>query len=141
MTERRITWRGVFVPIGELPDLAWFGRPALPRYRATRRLDGAIDLRQAELDAQGACYLARIAGADGGVIYLDTDDGELPIEYVDAWVDVVAAFRFRPGLCCSHDTLTSLVERGAIDPTEWLFRATSTVAADAGEDRDVWWVH
>jgi hypothetical protein len=45
-------------------------------------------------------------------------------------------------MCCSHEALTNLVANGAIDPTEWLFRAASVaIADDAREERDAWWVH
>ena len=140
MVERRITWRGIFLPIGSpAPDPAWFERPAFPRFRAARRV---LDIRAAEVDGELACFVARIAGTVP-VIYLDVEDaGEITIEYLDAWVDVVERFQFQPGMCCSHEMLTSLVVRGAIDPTEWLFRAASEqIADDAGEERDVWWVH
>jgi hypothetical protein len=135
--ERRITWRGIYLPAGSVaPDPAWFEGPAYPRFRGTARP------REAELDAESACYLTRIAGV-GPVIYLDLEDGDaMTIEYLAAWVDVIAIFQFRAGMCCSHEMLTNLVERGAIDPTEWLFRAASeSITAEAREERDVWWVH
>src|SRR6267154_5635722 len=77
--ERRITWRGIFLPAGAAApgpfDPTWFEGPADPRFRGARRADRAFDVREAEVDAEAACFLARIAGA-GPVVYLDVGDSD-----------------------------------------------------------------
>jgi hypothetical protein len=118
MKARRYTWCAIYVGKGAAPvPPTWLELPAFPSYRG----ETCTDALHGELDADRACFLARVAGcAKGSVIYLDLVEGAA-IEYVDAWIDVVDMLGYRSGIRCSHAALASVSELG-IDPEEWLFK-------------------
>jgi len=140
MGERRYTWCAIYVGKGAPPvPPTWLEEGAFPSYRG----ETCADALHGELDADRACFLARIVGcANGSVIYLDLVAGTA-IEYVDAWTTVVDLLGYRSGIRCSHAALASASELG-IDPREWLFKvcdATFEHGQIFDEEDTQPWVH
>jgi hypothetical protein len=140
VAQTRYTWCAIYVGQGALPvPPTWLEQGIFPLYRG----DHYTDATCGELDADRACFLARVAGwSKGSVVYLDLEEGT-DVRYVDAWINIVDLLGYRPGIRCTHAGLASVSDLG-IDPTEWLFKACDATFERAeifDEDDTQPWAH
>ncbi|MFN0247508.1 MAG: glycoside hydrolase domain-containing protein [Kofleriaceae bacterium] len=153
-----LIWCGFYLgPAPSHKDPSWMDRRAhlqktgwgfAPIYVGQQETSGpgshVLTAKQGELDADNACFLAKAAGfGSRSVIYLDVEQGgalsTACAAYVKAWLEIVAAFDYVPGVYCSHTTAASVQALG-VDVKLWVFKVatinTNTTKTQPFKDDD-----
>jgi len=134
-TSTNLVWCGFYLaPAPYQPDSSWMDRQSYlasqgwgfaPIYVGRQEGSQHLTAKQGTTDGDNACALARAAGFDRCVIYLDLEAAgavsEATGKYLAAWSDAVRALQFVPGVYCSHTSVRSIQDQD-VDVVFWVYK-------------------